>query len=140
LTFQCRNFLTAKEEAAAAAVVALERERGVTKGRDVGGGTGPAVGDATSFDEESEISDSDEDLEMERALARLGRSKKNSNKVKALDSGPPLPSIRPVICPSKFFIPEEEEEGGGRMATSVVYPSSLNFQIKKEENKLLINK
>jgi hypothetical protein len=35
---------------------------------------------------------------------------------------------------------EEEEEGGGRMAASAVYPSSLKFQIKKEKNKLLINK
>jgi hypothetical protein len=85
LTFQCRNFLTAKEEAAAAAVAALERERGGTKGRDVGGGTGVVAGDATSSDEESEISDSDEDSEMERALARLGRSKKKSSKEKALD-------------------------------------------------------
>jgi hypothetical protein len=58
----------------------------------------------------------------------------------SLSSGPPLPSIRPVIRPSKFLIPEEEEEGGGQMAASADYPSSLKFQIKKEENNLLINK
>ncbi|CAM6045008.1 unnamed protein product [Sphagnum compactum] len=81
LTFQCRNFLTAKEEAEAAAVAALERERGGAKGKDLAG-TRVAT-DATNSEKETEISDNDEDSEMERALARLGRSKKESSKEKA---------------------------------------------------------
>ncbi len=64
MTFQCRNFLTAKEEAEAAAVAALERERGGAKGKDLAG-TRVAT-DATNSEKETEISDNDEDSEMER--------------------------------------------------------------------------
>lgn len=81
LTFQCRNFLTAKEEAATAAVAALERER---NGAKLEGGNVTA---ASSSEEESEISDSDEDSEMERALARLGRSKKSSRPLFRIGKG-----------------------------------------------------
>jgi hypothetical protein len=84
LTFQCRNFVTAKEEAEAAAVAALERERGGAKGKDLAG-TRVAT-DATNSEKETEISDNDEYSEIERALARLGRSKKKeSSKEKASD-------------------------------------------------------
>jgi hypothetical protein len=76
-----------------------------------------------------------------------------------------FPSIRPVIHPSKFLIPEEEDDGrGGGGKTPVVLQLQTNFkklkiiekklrnkeeiflkqhkkfQIKKEKNKLLTNK
>jgi hypothetical protein len=40
-----------------------------------------------------------------------------------------FPSIRPVIHPSKFLIPEEEDDGGGggRMATAAVYPKFIQM-------------
>jgi hypothetical protein len=41
-------------------------------------------------------------------------------------------SIRPVICPSKFLIPEKEDDGtgGGQrlMATAAVYPNILTIR------------
>ncbi|KAL3676276.1 hypothetical protein R1sor_026224 [Riccia sorocarpa] len=62
LTFQCRNFLTAKEEAAACAAV-LMIERGA-KGKE-----GTSQSDRESEETDEDLSDSDEDPEMERALA-----------------------------------------------------------------------
>jgi hypothetical protein len=44
-----------------------------------------------------------------------------------------LPVIRPVIHPSNFLIPKEEDDGRGA-------GRKPQQQIKKEENKLLINK
>eukprot|EP00270_Netrium_digitus_P003060 TRINITY_DN1346_c0_g1_i1.p1 TRINITY_DN1346_c0_g1~~TRINITY_DN1346_c0_g1_i1.p1 ORF type:complete len:219 (+),score=51.09 TRINITY_DN1346_c0_g1_i1:34-690(+) len=64
LTFQCRNFLTAKEE--------------VGIGMDlVGGGKedGTKEGGDKSGEEESDVSDSEEDEEKERALRELARAK-----------------------------------------------------------------
>jgi hypothetical protein len=42
-----------------------------------------------------------------------------------------FPSIRPVIRPSKFLIPEEEDDGRGgrrRMAAAAVYPNVYVIQ------------
>jgi hypothetical protein len=40
------------------------------------------------------------------------------------------PIIRPVIHPSKFFIPEEEDDGrgGGQMAAASIYPNVYVIQ------------
>ncbi|KAL3701711.1 hypothetical protein R1sor_019733 [Riccia sorocarpa] len=61
--FQCRNFLTAKEEAAASAAVLIDKERGA-KGKE-----GTSQSDRESEETDEDLSDSDEDPEMERALA-----------------------------------------------------------------------
>ncbi|CAM6103246.1 unnamed protein product [Calypogeia fissa] len=64
LTFQCRNFLTAKEEAAAAAAAAvLDKERNLKREG------GSDVSNLESEESESDLSDSDEDPEMEKILA-----------------------------------------------------------------------
>jgi hypothetical protein len=54
------------------------------------------------------------------------------------------PVIRPVIHPSKFFIPEEEDDGRGgrrrRMTAATVYPNILTiinfFKTLKNKNKM----
>ncbi|KAL2633871.1 hypothetical protein R1flu_005350 [Riccia fluitans] len=70
LTFQCRNFLTAKEEAAAAAAAVIDKERGA-KGKE-----GTSQSDLESEETDGDFSDSDEDPEMERAIAeKFGRSR-----------------------------------------------------------------
>ncbi|BBN04572.1 hypothetical protein MPTK1_3g05800 [Marchantia polymorpha subsp. ruderalis] len=81
LTFQCRNFLTAKEEAAAAAAAVLDKERGA-KGKE-----GISESDFGSDDSDDDSSDSDEDPEMERAIAEKFGWKGKGGSTRAREKG-----------------------------------------------------
>lgn len=84
LTFQCRNFLAVKEEAVAAAAALMERDGDLRKEK-TSDGTGSTVSsEEESSEDESELSDSSEDPDMERAIvAKFGKNFLRKSKRKA---------------------------------------------------------